>query len=105
MNKDRGIIKWLPFQSLTPTKDVLNKLTQEREKVNKPILSLEQQEEIEKLLIEAFYEHIEIIITYYQSGYILNAKTKIKSINTIYKKIMLSNNNIILFNQILKITM
>ena len=105
MNKDRGIIKWLPFQSLTPTKKVVNQILQEKAKVTKPIISLEQQEEIENLIMEAFYEQIEATITYYYQGYIVQETTSISQINQVSKKIILKNNHIILFNQILKIVL
>ena len=48
MNKDRGIIKWLPFDSLVNSKSVVESILYEKRKVKKPILSLEQTEEIEE---------------------------------------------------------
>ena len=46
MNKnDRGIIKWQPFNSLINGKLVINSLLLEREKINKPIISEEDQKE------------------------------------------------------------
>ena len=55
MHNDRGIIKWLPFESLTPNKKVIDSILYEKNKMQKPILSLEQQQEIEEKLVEAFY--------------------------------------------------
>ena len=46
MNKDRGIIKWLPFESLVSSKQVIDSILHEKNKIKKPILSLEQQQEI-----------------------------------------------------------
>ena len=51
MNKDRGIIKWLPFESLVSSKQVIDSILHEKNKIKKPILSLEQQQEISEKLI------------------------------------------------------
>ncbi len=68
MNKDRGIIKWLPFESLVSNKTVIDSILKEKNKIKKPVLSLEQQQEIEDTLIHAFYEQEKIMVTYYKNG-------------------------------------
>lgn len=103
MLKDRGIIKWQPFESLTQNKGVIDSILYEKSKIKKPILSLEQQQEIEEKLIEAFYEQIEITLKIYKNGYITSITAFILEINTTYKKITLENKDKILFNQIIEI--
>ncbi len=105
MNKDRGIIKWLPFESLTPSKKVINSILYEKSKIPKPILSLEQQQEIEEKLIEAFYEQIEVTLKIYQNGYIKTTTSSILEIDYAYKKITLKNKDKVLFKQIIEVVL
>lgn len=105
MNKDRGIIKWLPFESLTPNKKVIDTILYEKNKVKKPILSLEQQQEMEEKIIEAFYEQIEITLKIYINGYIKTIISPILEIDYTYKKIILKNKDIILFKQIVEVVL
>lgn len=101
---DRGMIKWQPFNSVINTNQVINSIIKEKQKIEKPILSKEQQTKLEEKIIEAYYEQIPIEIQYYQSGHILTTKGIIKNINNTYKKIFLDNQKILLFQQIIKIT-
>ena len=105
MNKDRGIIKWLPFDSLVNSKSVVESILYEKRKVKKPILSKEQMEEIEEKLIEAFYEQEKITLKIYECGYIESITSTISNIDITYKKIFLETNDIILFNQIVAISL
>ncbi len=105
MHNDRGIIKWLPFESLTPSKNVIDSILYEKSKIKKPILSLEQQQEIEERLVEAFYEQIEITFKIYKNGYIKIITSSILKIDTIYKKIILKNKMKLFFNQIIEIVL
>ncbi len=103
MNKDRGIIKWKPFESLTPNKTILESILKEKQKSPKPILSLEQLTEIEEKIMEAYYEQIPITLKFYQSGFIETITTTILYINSVSKKIGLEKNKEILFKQIVEI--
>lgn len=105
MPKDRGIIKWLPFESLTSSKNVVDTILYEKEKIQKPILSLEQLEEIEEKLIEAYYEQIKVTLKIYKNGYITSVTSFILEINTTYKKITLTNKDKILFKQIIEVVL
>ncbi len=104
MNKDRGIIKWMPFESLTPSKKIIDCILNEKEKIEKPTLSLEQQQEIEEKLIIAFYVQEKITIKFYQNGTIKSVISFIKFLDATYKKIVLQNKRTILFNQIIEIS-
>lgn len=105
MPKDRGIIKWQPFESLTPSKKMVDTILYEKNKVKKPILSLEQQQEIEQKLVEAFYEQIEITFKIYKNGYIKKVTSSILEMDYTYKKITLKNKDKILFQQIIEIVL
>lgn len=102
MKFDRGMIKWQPFNSVISSKYIVKSLVHEKEKINKPILSQEEIEQIEKKIIDAYYCQIDITLQYYKNGYLQIAKGKIKKIDCISKKIYL-NNLFLLFNQIISI--
>lgn len=103
MNKDRGIIKWMPFESLTPSKKIIESILTEKEKVKKPILSLEQQQEMEEKLVSAFYEQEKITLKFYKNEKIYTITSFIASIDTTYKKIIFQNKTTIHFKQIVEI--
>lgn len=103
MNKDRGMIKWLPFNALINGKQVLNTLEIEKSKVDIPIISEEEQKDLEDKIIEAYYCQNSVIITYYKDGFLLKTKSKIKKIDSIYKIIYLNNHLKLLFKQIFAI--
>lgn len=104
MKIDRGIIKWAPFNSVTPSKEIINKLIKEKQKINKPILSNEQLENLQHDLLEAYNNEIKTIINYYKNGVIYKEIGVIKILDLSHERIILNNNKIIYFNQILKIT-
>lgn len=105
MNKDRGMIKWQPFESLTPSKKVIDAILYEKSKRKKPILSLEQQQELEEKLIEAFYEQMEVTLKIYKNGHIETTTSSILEIDSIYKKITLKNKDKVLFKQIIEVVL
>ena len=92
MNKfDRGMIKWQPFNSVFSSKDIINSILKEKEKTEKPILSSDEINLIEKKLIDAFYCQNKIIIHYYTNGIIKTINSQIKKIDYITKIIYLNN--------------
>ena len=103
MNKDRGMIKWLPFNSLINGKQIVYALEEEKSKIKMPIISEEEQKILEEEIIEAYYCQNTVIITYYKNGFLLKTKAKIKKIDNIYKTIYLSNQLKLLFKQIFTI--
>ena len=103
MNKDRGMIKWAPFNSLINSQYLINSLVFEKTKINKPTISEEEQKIIEEKIIEAYYCRNKVLITYYKDGYLLKTKASIEKIDSIYKTIYLSNQLKLLFKQIYKI--
>lgn len=105
MNRDRGIVKWAPFSSLVGQKEMIDALVLEKQKIKKPILSLEQQMEIEEKLMEAFYEQIEVTLQIYKKGAIVSVTSFISEMDFTYKRIILHNHLILLFSQIINISL
>ena len=65
---NRDIIKWQPFDSLVSSQKMINSIVNEKAKINKPILSSDQLNQLNDLIIEYFYEQINIIIKYYKNN-------------------------------------
>ena len=104
MKIDRGIIKWQPFDSIISSNKVINNILKEKQKINKPVLSEEQLENIQNALLEAYNNEILTNIEYYKNGTILKEKAIIKILDLLHNRIILNTNKVIYFNQIIKIT-
>ena len=100
---DRGMKKWLPFDSLTDTYNMKKELNKKKIKIEKPDLSEDQLESIEEKILEAYFNKDIIKIHYYFNNNILIRQEKIKSIDNNKKQIILSDNTKILFKQITKV--
>lgn len=99
---DRGIIKWMPFNSVVSGKEIVNGILKEKSKISMPILSEEQKNIIEKKIILSFYTNTKINLIYYQNGKMLTIKSYVKKIDSTYHKIYFEN-KVILFDQIIQI--
>ena len=100
---DRGFIKWQPFNSLTPSKETL-KIIEQNKSCHKPTLFPEEIKEISDTLIDAYYMQDIREITYYEKGKITTIKSNIKKINPNSKTIELGLAKTLTFNQIIHIS-
>jgi hypothetical protein len=87
---DRGIIKWAPFDALVGHHSMIEELKHRLGKKDKPILSDDQYEILNRALMLAASHHLEIEINYYSNGYLKNTFGYIKKIDWISKTILLS---------------
>lgn len=71
--KGRGMIKWEPFAALTPQFDGIREIIKEQHKVTRPILTTEERERIENMLVCSLLSEEEILITYYEDGFLLSS--------------------------------
>lgn len=99
---DRGMIKWLPFNSVVSSKQMIASLMEKRNKAKMPYLSDEQKEIIEKKIIVNYYEKKLTFLDYYYDDKIIHTTGYIKKIDSIYHRIYF-NHQILLFDQIIKI--
>lgn len=90
---DRGMKKWAPYKSLQEQWEVLDHLHEKEERIERPILSNEQAEEINEKLVN--YDGQEYEFYYYKKGKILKEKSTIRKIDAFNKLIILSNKVII----------
>lgn len=88
---DRGIIKWAPFDALLGYSSLLNELKYRLGKKDKPILSDDQYDELNQKLVFAYHHQLEVALEYYHDGYTKVSFGKIKKLDFIYKRIILSN--------------
>lgn len=105
MPKGRGMVKWTPFSALTPQFDGIREMIKEQNKVTRPILTIEEKERIENLLLCSLVSEEEIMITYYEDGYLLSSYMNVVDIDPLnsaiictdafYNKMKLQFSNII----------
>lgn len=72
MPKGRGMVKWTPFAALTSQFDGIREMIKEQNKVTRPILTTEEKERIENMLVCSLLSEEEILITYYEDGHLLS---------------------------------
>ena len=102
MHNNRGAIKWAPFNSVINTKDMINDIYSSKVDVM-PTLSDDQTNNLEKQIINAYYEQTQITIKFFYNNKIINYNGTIKKIDFTYHKIYL-NNFVLLFDQIIILT-
>ena len=77
---DRGMIKWMPFNSVINSKILINSIEKEKSKIPKPILSEEQIIQIENNILESMINKVPLIFTIYQAGFIKQIKAIVVNI-------------------------
>jgi|SRR5690554_107018 len=92
--KQRGMVKWQPFASLPEHANYLNKLVYKMNKVERPILSEDQLNELNEKLFVYFENKETISLKYFYDGYIYLVEGIIIKINHIKKTVIIENNNI-----------
>lgn len=82
----RKMVKWAPFVSLKEQTIYLNKLKQERLKVSRPLLSEDEMNAINDVLVN--YHGQKLTITYYDQGFVKEVETTIRKIDPYQKKVI-----------------
>ncbi len=105
MPKGRGMVKWTPFAAMPEQFAGIREIIKEKNKVTRPILSAEEKELIENMLLCSLISEEEILITYYEDGYLLSGymtvvdidplNSAVICIDAFYKKMTLQFLNII----------
>ena len=98
---ERGMKKWAPYKSLPEQEKYLNKLKEQQQKVERPIMSSDEAEEINEILVN--YQGEEILITYWRNEKINSVTTIIKKIDVDNKKIVLPERKTIYFHELIKL--
>ena len=79
--KDRGMVKWRAFASIPEQYIGLTKVLDNQLKVEQPILSADQVEQINQTLSEAIHNQKEVYLTYYKQGHCITETGRIEYIN------------------------
>jgi len=83
--KDRGMVKWRAFASMPEQYIGLAKVLEDKLKVEQPLLSEDQVEQINQTLSEAIHNQKEVYLTYYKQGHCITETGRIEHIN-VHKK-------------------
>lgn len=94
--KDRGMLKWKPFNSVVPSKNLFTNC----ENIQKPNLTSEEAYEYEELLKYSLYNHSKIKIIYLENEKKCELTSTVKKLDPIHKNIYFTNGKIINFRQI-----
>ncbi|PFS80175.1 3-oxoacyl-ACP synthase [Bacillus cereus] len=68
--KGRGMIKWRPFASLPEQFIGINEMLNDLNKVPKPIVTEDMQEQLQIGLVQSLQNKKEVLISYYRDGLI-----------------------------------
>ena len=98
---DRGMKKWAPYKSLPEQEKYLKKLKEEQEKPVRPVMSSDEMEEINEILVN--YAGEEIVITYWRNNKINTVSTILVKIDPENKKIVLPERKTIYFIELISI--
>ena len=91
MYKDRGIIKWAPFDALNGFHETIALYKYNKGKKDKPILQEDQLEILDRKLKEAINDNKEIQVSYYQDGYIKTLFGYVKKVDEIFRLVILDS--------------
>ena len=101
--QDRGIIKWAAFDALNGFNPMLREMKHRLNKQQKPILSEDDFEEMNRTMKLAILDSLEIMLVYFEHGYSKVTYGKINKLDFNDKKIILSTRERISAFDILKI--
>lgn len=100
---DRGMIKWAPFASVINGTVLLKEIAEENSRIEKPVLSSDQIEEIEMTIIETYTNKSIVEVIFYQASHYHKITGIITKIDSATKKIMINNKKYLFFSNIIKI--
>lgn len=90
--EDRGMMKYAPYQSLVEQSASLRKLRYNKNKKEKPVISNERAEEINTVL--SSYNNEEVIIRFFEDGYLYYIEGKIEKIEPMYRFLKINDKKI-----------
>ncbi|PFR72926.1 3-oxoacyl-ACP synthase [Bacillus cereus] len=88
MPKGRGMVKFTPFAAIPEQFAGIREIIKEKNKVTRPILTDEEKEIIENMLLCSLLSEEEILITYYEDGFLLTSYMTVIDIDPLNKSII-----------------
>ena len=98
---ERGMKKWAPYKSLIEQEKYLKKAHQQNEVVTRPVMSSDEAEEINEILVN--YRGEELEISYWRNDKINTVSSVLTKIDPVNKKIVLPERKTIYFNEFITI--
>ena len=92
MNEERGMMKYMPYQSLTAQAAFLAKMRYEKNKTPRPLISSDRAEEINEVLVN--YDEEEVEARYWEDGYMFNIRGIIARISATFKFLIIGEKEI-----------
>ena len=100
--KDRGILKWAPFDALTGHNEMISDLIFNLAKKEKPELSEDEFEELNNTIEKAVSNNLNLSIDYYENGYVITTYGKIKKVDSVKKILYLETEEEVSFDSIIQ---
>lgn len=88
MPKGRGMVKWNPFAAMPEQFAGIREIIKDKTKVERPTLTQDEQERIENTLLCSLLSEEEILITYYEEGFLLTSYMTVIDIDPLNKSII-----------------
>ncbi|HFR4182779.1 TPA: YolD-like family protein [Bacillus cereus] len=88
MPKGRGMVKWTPFAAMPEQFAGIREIIKDKSKVEHPTLTQDEQERIENILLCSLLSEEEILITYYEDGFLLTSYMTVIDIDPLNKSII-----------------
>ncbi len=85
--------KWAPYKSLVEQEEYIHKMRKDRNKISKPVLSSDEAERINDILVH--YHGEELTIDVFSDGEIYQIVSALKGIDTVNRRLILTNNTYI----------
>ncbi len=98
MNADRGMMKWMPYQSLVEQGTFLRRMRYEKNKVERPRISSERANDINDILTT--YGGEEVKARYYEDGYLFDLSGHIDKIDAVWHYLSINGKKIQFVNLI-----
>lgn len=77
----RGMVKWAPFATLPEQFESIQQYIIDQNKIDRPLLSDDQLNELNSQLHQALHRDIPVSIEYFQDGWLETVELRIKRIN------------------------
>lgn len=82
------MVKWTPFAAMPEQFAGIREIVKEKTKVERPTLTQDEQELIENMLLCSLLSEEEILITYYEYGYLLTNYMTVIDIDLLHSSII-----------------
>ena len=89
----RGMVKWQPFKTMPEQYERLEQYVENQNKIDKPLLSDDQLYELNETLMFKMLNDPEVIISYYERGYIKNIEGYILKVDDYEQMLYLDEGN------------